>query len=450
MKGDFSRFTFNPEKHYSGVLMQQGRVQLDSDWNEQTCIYRNYLQTVVCDLIGPHGAPNDTLDRPGFEVSNLAKDNDFTITAGRYYVQGVLCRSRGTTYKTQLGFPFPDSDDIENNNPYLVYLDIWERQITCLEDPGLIEPALGGPDTTTRIQVVSQVKVLKYKLREGDPERLRTDYVHFLGAHTEIMKPGSAKIKVFAGKVAQQDRLASSFKSNSQYQGLENHLYRIEVHRGGRIEDGPTFKWSRENGCVVFPIHEICEGAVTIEIWRQDKKWDLNEGDWVEILDVDNELRLSPGRMAQVKRVERFDMVKLKVILKEASNLPVYDSNLAKIKHALLRRWDHKAGAGLKIDKGAILIQEGDDSWLNLEDGVQVQFSNGSYRTGDYWLIPARTATGDIEWPLDQTGQPQALSPHGIEHWYAPIAIIQSDKSIIDLRRIFDQPSLCVDKKGKD
>ena len=31
---DISRFLFQPEKHYSSVRMQQGRVILDSDWNE--------------------------------------------------------------------------------------------------------------------------------------------------------------------------------------------------------------------------------------------------------------------------------------------------------------------------------------------------------------------------------------------------------------------------------
>ncbi|MCX6048065.1 MAG: DUF6519 domain-containing protein, partial [Chloroflexi bacterium] len=35
MKGDFTRSTFKPAKHYSSVRMQQGRVQLDADWNEQ-------------------------------------------------------------------------------------------------------------------------------------------------------------------------------------------------------------------------------------------------------------------------------------------------------------------------------------------------------------------------------------------------------------------------------
>jgi hypothetical protein len=60
---------------------------------------------------------------------------------------------------------------------------------------------------------------------------------------------------------------------------------------------------------------------------------------------------------------------------------------------------------------------------------VQIYFEpDGTYRTGDYWLIPARTATGDVEWPKerDEEGNPipEALPPHGIEHHYAPLAII--------------------------
>jgi len=34
MSFDSSRFTFNPWNDFLGVVMQQGRVQLDSDWNE--------------------------------------------------------------------------------------------------------------------------------------------------------------------------------------------------------------------------------------------------------------------------------------------------------------------------------------------------------------------------------------------------------------------------------
>jgi hypothetical protein len=42
MKGDVSRGTFNAAKHFIGVLLQQGRVQLDADYNEGLAIL-NYL-----------------------------------------------------------------------------------------------------------------------------------------------------------------------------------------------------------------------------------------------------------------------------------------------------------------------------------------------------------------------------------------------------------------------
>jgi hypothetical protein len=34
MSSDISRQRFNPANDFSSVLMQQGRVQLDADWNE--------------------------------------------------------------------------------------------------------------------------------------------------------------------------------------------------------------------------------------------------------------------------------------------------------------------------------------------------------------------------------------------------------------------------------
>ena len=47
------------------------------------------------------------------------------------------------------------------------------------------------------------------------------------------------------------------------------------------------------------------------------------------------------------------------------------------------------------------------------------------YQTGDYWLIPGRTATGDVEWPGPvATPLPLSLSPQGVEHHYAPLCNI--------------------------
>src|SRR5439155_8932477 len=95
-------------------------------------------------------------------------------------------------------------------------------------------------------------------------------------------------------------------------------------------------------------------------------------------------------------------------------------------------------------NSGGVVLEEG--NWFTLEDGIQIHFQVGDkknpaiYRSGDYWLIPARTATGDIEW-LRKGNEPMPLFPHGVEHHYAPLAIITLDGSQVtkntDLRYTF-------------
>ena len=48
-RGDFSRDSYDRSKRFSRVLMQQGRVQLDADWNEQNDILLHYLRSLAAD-----------------------------------------------------------------------------------------------------------------------------------------------------------------------------------------------------------------------------------------------------------------------------------------------------------------------------------------------------------------------------------------------------------------
>ena len=50
---------------------------------------------------------------------------------------------------------------------------------------------------------------------------------------------------------------------------------------------------------------------------------------------------------------------------------------------AKIRRWD-------SVGAQAVTVPVDKDGWILLEDGVQIKFKAGTYRTGDYWLIPAR------------------------------------------------------------
>src|SRR5215216_6724943 len=93
MKADLTRSTFRPEKHYSRVLMQQGRVQLDADWNEQVDIGSYLDETTRIDVIGACGMP---VHAAGFAVTPLAGSGDLAVSAGRAYVDGILCENEAT------------------------------------------------------------------------------------------------------------------------------------------------------------------------------------------------------------------------------------------------------------------------------------------------------------------------------------------------------------------
>src|SRR5690348_7961180 len=105
MKGDFSRVTFDPAKRFSRVLLQQGRVQLDADWNEQVSILLHYVRTLAADLLGPGAGPAGGC---GFQVTGSGSSRDFLVGGGRYYVDGILCENEvDVSYLGQPDLPDP-------------------------------------------------------------------------------------------------------------------------------------------------------------------------------------------------------------------------------------------------------------------------------------------------------------------------------------------------------
>src|SRR5688572_17163587 len=108
MKGDISRTTFDVGKQYSRVLMQQGRVTVDADFNEQTDILLHYLRSLASDMIGPFAAPTVG---GGFDLSLDSAEGNLIISAGRYYVDGILIVNEAEcSYKDQPCHPTPSSD----------------------------------------------------------------------------------------------------------------------------------------------------------------------------------------------------------------------------------------------------------------------------------------------------------------------------------------------------
>ncbi len=153
MKGDFTRATFTPGKHYHGVLKQQGRVDIDADWNEQGAIASHRVETETVDVIGPCGAP---VGDAGFVITAVSGGTNLNISAGRAYVDGILCESEADVLIT--GQPdLPHFTLPTTAGVYIAYLEAWLRHIISLDDESIREVALGGPDTCTRAKTVWQV-----------------------------------------------------------------------------------------------------------------------------------------------------------------------------------------------------------------------------------------------------------------------------------------------------
>ena len=60
MPGDYTRLTFNPLEDHLGVLMQQGRVMVDADFNELVDIVNRRFRAETIDIIGRCVVPRET------------------------------------------------------------------------------------------------------------------------------------------------------------------------------------------------------------------------------------------------------------------------------------------------------------------------------------------------------------------------------------------------------
>jgi hypothetical protein len=410
MKGDFSRSTFRSEKHYSHVLIEQGRVQVDADWNEQQEILQHRIRTEALDLIGT-GATS--IKNNGFMISLSADGKAIQIGKGRIYVDGIVCENESdVAFGSQPDFPTPPDPFQGLASAGIVYLDVWQRHVTALDDPHIREVALNGADTSTRAKTVWQVKVLPIAgpgtgLNPGNPV-----------PEWDALTAGSTGMLNARTQPTQSTNNPPLIPPTAGYLSLENQLYRVEIHKPGALQPGgtgtATFKWSRNNGSVETRIMGISSNQVTVHDLGPDEVLGFANGQTVELLADHHDLYNVPGQLLTINSVSTATNT---VTLNNAPNAADLDLTL----HPRMRLWD-------SADELNVAIPATNDGWISLENGIQIQFVPGTYNTGDYWLIPARTVTGEIDWPpfaIPNTN-PIAQPPAGIRHHYCRLALLQA------------------------
>ena len=425
MRADVSRETHRPERHYSRVLWQQGRIQLDADLNEQQALQQERVETADRDVVGRTGAPKTA---PGFELR--VDGAQVGIGRGHFYVDGLLCRNEGDVALTEQphlpGAALPAADGL-----YLAFLRVWERHVSPLQDDALLEKALGGPDTTHRSQTVWQVHLLPVA-DPGQTAGCDTPFAEWdtLREQVDTFAAGGGALQARLLPQATTPDPLCILPPTPGYRGLENQLYRVEIHRGGG-RDQARFKWSRDNGSIATAITGQSGGELVVADVGKDDVLGFAADQWAELADDRADLVDQHGELRRIAVVTPSTRT---VVLGAPA-----PATLDPAGHRVLRRWD-QTGDEATVDGVAMT---GD--WQPLEGGVQVRFQQGTYKPGDFWLIPARTAvggeTGIIEWPTDSGGDPLVLPPAGTRHRLAKLALLRRSggvfQHVADCRALF-------------
>lgn len=492
MKGDFSRIRFNPINQYTSVLQQQGRVGLDADANEQCAINEHLRNTETKDVVGPYGGP---IGKEGFKIAADGPTKQILIGAGRYYVHGILCENE------QDSLPYADQSFLINPNPtddellaqlsvgtistIQVYLEVWQRLVTALDDPCLREPALGQADTTARLQTVWRVVARGIAAAQPAPS-IGPARTFELSARRDILRKAglvaAPEMPIFSGvrgsrlptislppihlpqpqpipgpsrtlgdccadmyQTATQEETLGCLSAQTSdmsapcsceptppagYRGLENQLYRVEIHQAGD-ENSATCKWSRENGSVVVAVTGVSGRQVIVDSLGPDANLGFASGQWVEITDDTDLFGSIPNQTRNLYQIQTIDPGQLTMTMTEVV-AAVNPKQRAKV-----RRWDQ---FGSSANSSGVALSAG--SWLDLENGIQVQFTPGQYESGDYWVIPARTASGQIEWPPCGSNGGMFQIAQRVEVHRAPLACIQwnsqtGEPAVHDCRKSF-------------
>ena len=473
MAFDNSRFTFDPWKNYSGVVMEQGRVQLDSDWNEWHAEIARRIQAGTLDIMGHAAYPATT--PAAFQITASSGPNAVLIGCGRMYVDGLLAENHGLPANARWdpalaelsGSPQPppqsppppsSSNAIDfahqpylpgvslptNTASYLFYLDVWTRPVTFLEDANLIDKAV-GVDTTGRLQTVWQVRYM--------PAGTYTCAT----PNSQIAYPAASAGLLSTNVVPNPSVGPCCLTTGTGYTGVENQFYRVEVHQGGPGSDTPgattaTFKWSRDNASVATGVMAITSGTntagnpasvLTVMSLGRDQVLGFSPGDWIEILDDWTELWGIAGILCQIDSIS----VSAKTItlistvptgLTTAGATPpsfTVDPGTGLTdphRHTRIIRWD-QSGTVYKLNgtqletwcdlstTGGVIPVPASDTTLVLEDGITVVFntssSSGSFNVGDFWSFAARTADGMVEELVE-------APPRGIHHHYTKLSVV--------------------------
>lgn len=368
MPADLSRVRLNSLLDYAGVELKQGGVVLDADANELVAILDRRLRALASDTLGRATVSSTTPN--AFKIS--APAGSLLIDRGRLYVDGLLAENHGSAiapstpifddllserafsgpiaYTAQ---PYlPNAPALPTAGRHLVYLDVWDREVTHLEQPALVEGAV-AVETSSRRQTVWQVRVLADEAGNSlctSPDADVPGWSTWIAPSTGVLSTGTFQV------TASDD--PCELPPTGGYRGLENQLYRVEIHDAGQPGGGATFKWSRENASVGSRVASmISSSELELETLGRDDVLRFNTGDWVEIQDDVREFSQRPGEMRKIAVDDATKRISFSPAL-PAEFLPASfpSADFPKNRNLRVRRWDQR-GLVFRTDPSGTPVQ---------------------------------------------------------------------------------------------
>jgi hypothetical protein len=451
---DISRFLHQPNKHYSTAHMQQGRVVVDSDFNERSMIEAEDLRASLVDIVCASGTPNDgmlvsdvqlqNVDPPGSPVA--VNTCDFTLKAGSYYLGGLrLELDEDETFLAQkdwlqidaTGADLPAQPTDGRND--LVFVMAWEHPVTAVEDSELREVALGDRDTSVRIKRMRQFGVKTNLTATTRTEafdeltaELITNYGGSFDAENSEFISGATLQVGFVAPTEIEDLCAESTASG--YVAAENQAIRVELRSGDKLV------WGYDNASKIYRV--LGDSNNLDQLTFVDEPADLpsmpRAGQVVEILPwgarLPNQEKVAEREGLVTSVATTYDPETKMLVIDDPLNADwlswlsfhssYHNNRDANAEYLYLRVWDR--GSELVDVPNSIFAEipydpNGASAVPLGTTGLEVTITGGM--PGDYWIISARPNTPDevTPWDMGIAGVP----PHGPRRFYAPLAMIQ-------------------------
>jgi hypothetical protein len=411
---DRARISYDPSRHWRGVISQQGRVTLEADQNEADAIAAHERRQELLDIVGPLGTPDS-----GYQILPGGSGNppgDLTIQHGTLYVGGErmvldsdLDYAEQTDWIDIAGDPLWTAPAVPTSGTTeAIYLLLRAQEVGAVEDPALLDVALGGPDTAARWRILQ--RVVRTPTNATDCPGAMTALEQLWAANGLQLDPATLRLESLARlrvSFQQQPQAPSLCEPSGQggYLVAQNQLIRVQV---ASVDNGiPTLVWGFDNASFLYriagtPVVNTTAGTTTVTLATApvDSYHGPAQNQAVEVLMAAAQVT-GIDYIAAATGVVSSVTVGYNADTKQLELGTVLDANVLSSPLLFLRVWQDTV---VYSSPGPVALGD---------TGIQVSLSTtgSTYNVGDYWTFAVRPGTPTTVSPVYPERIQDALQP---------------------------------------